>query len=104
MADRLPAVADKQKAAGTRAKVPETPHQWGDQDEVREYGGVKPPVQRQSQAKAREEPERKSSPLKGVSYSIGSALAQIDFGDKIPHDRYADKILSRAASTFFNVL
>jgi hypothetical protein len=39
-----------------------------------------------------------------VSYSIGSALAQIDFGDKIPHDRCADKNLSRAASTFFNVL
>jgi hypothetical protein len=39
-----------------------------------------------------------------VSYRICSALAQIDFGDKISRDRRADKNLSRAASTFFNVL
>jgi hypothetical protein len=42
--------------------------------------------------------------MKGVSYSTCLALAQIGFGDKISHDRCADKNLSRAASTFFNVL
>jgi hypothetical protein len=39
-----------------------------------------------------------------VSHSICSALAQIDFDDKISRDRRTDKNLSRAASTFFNVL
>jgi hypothetical protein len=64
--------------------VPEKPRKWGDHDEVREW--------------------TESSPLKGVSYSICLALAQIDFGHTISYDRYADKNLSRAASTFFNVL
>jgi hypothetical protein len=75
MVDGLPAAAQKPKAAGTRAKVPEKSHQWGDHDEVGDW--------------------RKSSPLKGVSYSICLALAQIDFGDKVCHDRCADKNLSR---------
>jgi hypothetical protein len=43
-----------------------------------------PHRQRQSQAKAREGPERKSSPQKGVSCSVCLALAQIDFDDKFP--------------------
>ena len=64
--------------------MPEQPHQWDDHDEVREWS--------------------ESSPLKGVSYSICLALAQIDFVHDISYDRCTDKNLSRGASTFFNVL
>jgi hypothetical protein len=58
--------------------VTEKPHRRGDHDEVREW--------RCKAATTRANP------------------GEIDFGDKISHDRRADKNLSRAASTFFNVL
>jgi hypothetical protein len=82
--------------------VTEKPHRRGDHDEVREWrrkGHYK--------GKAKRKPERPREKIitpEGVSYSICSALEKIDFGDKISRDRRADKNLSRAASTFFNVL
>jgi len=62
--------------------VTEKPHRRGDHDEVREWrrkGHYK--------GKAKRKPERPREKIltpEGVSYSICSALAQIDFGEKFP--------------------